>query len=450
MSTPNDALALLLGAKDPNAPQGPYGQAPGSQTFPQRFPAAAVSDDPAISQPTLAAAPQPRPAAPVQPTAPPAPSQFPIPSTPTFQSPDISGLRALQEKYATASQPVTRADHPSSIWQKLLSIPVAGLVGATSDPEKGVKAGSGILNSNYNRAVEAQKQQLEPLFKQIELQEKAAALYRDSNQNSQNTFEDSLKSHDALQRQQESDETQSTRAPEIKTDPDGTEHFWYKTRGGQEYEGAAPPGHENAQRRAEEDKSTPAVGARPEKDPAGGMRVKTKAGGYMPWTAKTVEEGALNGDPNARRMYDEAHRDKSQQEKPATHQQYSKVQTDRDKGWNTAHKEYAKQVELLSPKDTEGLKKAQQDFYDARQQVQDEYEDQINTLGGTAQHTELPRNIFGEEQGTPGAAPSGSKSAPTAQSKTVTKDVVQKYADSHKLTYAQAAKGFQTKQYTIQ
>lgn len=428
-----DGLARLFGGLGKQGPTfSPGGASPG----------AAVSDDPAIS----GAAPQ---VSPTMPTAPAPMVRPPIPTAPTFQGPDMGALSKLRDSIAGASQPVMRADHPASIWQKLLSIPLAAVEGY-GNAKQGIEAGNSFLDRNYDRAVEAQKSQLDPLYKQLELQEKMLPFNREANTNSQNTFEDQLKGSEALQKQQESDETQSTRAPEIKTDPDGTEHFWYKTRGGQEYEGAAPPGHENAQRRAEEDKSTPAVGARPEKDPAGGMRVKTKAGGYMPWTAKTVEEGALNGDPNARRMYDEAHRDKSQEEKPATHQQYSKVQTDRDKGWNTAHKEYAKQVELLSPKDTEGLKKAQQDFYDARQQVQDEYEDQINTLGGTAQHTELPRNIFGEEQGTPGAAPSGSKSAPTAQSKTVTKDVVQKYADSHKLTYAQAAKGFQTKQYTIQ
>lgn len=461
-----DNLALLLGGKGPNDQQTPFGMPTPRGIMTNTQPAALppgqppaqpmtrpnlVSDDPSITQPAPAPAAA-QPAAP-QPVAP--PQQFPVPTTPTFQNPDVAGMKALQDKITAASQPVTRADHPASIWQKILSPVLGGLVAGTSTVGEGTAAGKGLLSKNYDRAVDAQKQQLDPLYKQMELQEKMLPFNKEANTNSQNTYEDNLHSHDAFQRQQEADDTQSTRAPEIRKDPDGTEHFFYKTRGGKEFEGPAPAGYVNSQTRKTEDQNTPAVGARPEKDPdskSGALRIRTKDGGFMPYQAKTIDEGALEGDPRAKALYDEAHRDKSQETKPATPAQYAKVQGDRDKGWNVAHKEYAKAVEALSPKDTEGLQQARQDFYDQRQQVQDEYEDQIGTLGGTAKHTDLPRNIFGEDQAgaAPTAAPAAGASPAASAPKAVTKDVVQKYADTHKMTFAQAQQGFQAKGYKIQ
>lgn len=458
-----DNLAMLLGAKGPNDQQQ---QQPGWGA--RANPAAAVSDDPSISKPISTPPPvaQPAPVAappvappvappPVAPVAPPTPTQFPIPTTPKFQSPNVDRVKDLQDQIAAHSQPVTHADHPGSWWQKLLSIPVAALVaGAGGDVKQGVTVGSALANRNYNHAVRDQNEQLDPLYKQLDMQEKASGLYRDANTNSQNTFEDSLKGHDAFQKQQEADETQSTRAPEVRTGPDGKTQYIYRTRGGQEFPGPEPANITNSKTREEEDKNTPAPGARAEKDPADPsgktLRVRTKAGGYMPYSAKTIEEGALNGDPTATALFNREHREKGEPgEKKATPAQYSKVQGDRDKGWDAAHKEYAKALEAISPKDTEGRKQAQQDFYDKRQEIQDEYEDQINTLGGSASHTKLPRNLFGEEQ--PDAAPAASPSsgAPANAPKSVTKDVVQKYADSHKLTFAQAQKGFQGKGYQI-
>lgn len=453
-----DNLALLLGGKGPND-TNPFGMPtprgimantqPGAQPTAQPGVQPGARPNPVSDDPTIA---PPMPAA--QPAAPPPvtpPQTMPIPTAPTLHGPDMTAINGLQSKIAAASAPVTRADHPASMWQKILSVPLAGLVGGVNGTEAGIGVGNKLLSKNYDRAAEQQRQQLDPLYKQMEMQEKMLPFSRQANENAQDTFKDKLDSNKAFREQQAADETQSTRAPEMRTDKDGTEHFWYKTRGGEEYEGAAPPGHENAARRAEEDKNTPAVGARPEKDPGGGLRVKTKAGGWMPYTAKSIDEGAMLGDKTSTALYNRAHPGRAdKEEKKATPGQFSKVQNDRDKGWDDAHKEYAKAVSALSPKDTEGLKAARQEFYDQRQEVQDQYEDQIGTLGGEPAHTALPRNIFGEEQPAPGGAAPAAAAQANSAPKTVTKDVVQKYADAHKMTFAQAQKGFQSKNYKIQ
>jgi hypothetical protein len=101
-------------------------------------------------------------------------------------------------------------------------------------------------------------------------------------------------------------------------------------------------------------------------------------------------------------------------EKPATKGQYQKVQSDRSKAWAKAEEDYNKDYEDVkalydsahNAKPENGMsadqvrkskmevaqaadKKASDKLFKAKQAAQDEYEDGITTLGGTAKHTDL-------------------------------------------------------------
>jgi len=111
-------------------------------------------------------------------------------------------------------------------------------------------------------------------------------------------------------REQKAFENEPTgRMPYQETGPDGKVHWYQDTKGGRRNEVSEPREVEEDRRKREEDANTPAPGARPEPDPAakGKWRVKTKSGDYMPYMPKSVDEGAMLGDPNATKLFNQEH-----------------------------------------------------------------------------------------------------------------------------------------------
>lgn len=71
-----------------------------------------------------------------------------------------------------------------------------------------------------------------------------------------------------------------------------------------------------------------------------------------------------------------------------------------------------------------------------KQRAQDAYEAEVAAAGGDPNHVNVTK--------------SGTQPPPAAGGKIVAKSVVQQYADSHKMNYDVALKGFQSKGYAVQ
>ena len=78
---------------------------------------------------------------------------------------------------------------------------------------------------------------------------------------------------------------------------------------------------------------------------------------------------------------------------PADSGKFAAVQSKRNADWGKARREYEKAA-TEADGDKGLLADAQNDYYEKRQDAQDQYEQQIQTLGGGAEHVNLPRNHF--------------------------------------------------------
>lgn len=438
-----DLLAQLMGGRIPGAPQPvtpPYpmslargtnvpptgpAPAPPANGGPGTAPVAKVSDDPSVT------------------------GLPPVPTPPKLAGPNMANVQALADQIKAKSQPIQRSDYKPSVWQRILAPVVAGVQGF-GDADKGIKAGNELLSRNYDRAVASQKSQLDPLYAQMDAQSKMLPFYKQGNETAQSQFEDQGQQYDRGLKTVEADNTVRQRAPQVNYDADGTPHFMYSTLGGRQYEGVAPAGWENAQTKKTEDKNTPAVGARPEKyiDPEThktALRIQTKAGGYMPYTPKTIDEGALTGDPTATALFNRAHPGK-EGEKKANTAQSRLIAAKKDSSLKDAEDEYATTIKGLDDlqktqklrgkgtvDDSQDRAEALATLNKKKQRAQDNYEEAIAATGGEPTHLDVTKG-----------------GSPAAGSKTVAKSVVQQYADSHKMDYAVALKGFQSKGYSVQ
>lgn len=98
--------------------------------------------------------------------------------------------------------------------------------------------------------------------------------------------------------------------------------------------------------------------------------------------------------------------DKPNTPKPGTPGQFAGLEVKKQQALGKAHSEYQKAVGALAPTDLEGHNQALQDLNDAKQQAQDAYEQEITSLGGTAQHFDYGSQKKGgaKEQPAPDAA----------------------------------------------
>lgn len=366
----------------------------------------------------------------------------PVPTVPTFQSPDVAAMADLNRRIATASAPINRADYKPSIWQKILA-PLAGALGAAGGGgggEQAIGITQSILNSKYNRALDEQQRTVAPLQAEFERERQMAPMRTQANENAQRTFQDQNSLYDQWQRSQDRQDATEQRRDAASE----------RTNIRQQEES----------RRSQEDESTPAPGARPEfvKDADGKIsaRIKTKAGGYMPYSPKSIDEGAMAGDPTATRLFNRAHPGKEDKgEKEGSKTQFRLIESRKQDALDAAEDKYSKRIQELddlrsqmsrggkkAPDDSADRQAAAEQLSKDKQRAQRAYEAEITAAGGTVTGS---GNWGGKPQ------PDGGGSQ---QAKAVTRDVVQKYADSHKvgnrqMTYDEALKGFQSKGYDV-
>lgn len=439
------AAASRLGANGATTPPAAAGttlQIPG---MPGGMPAASgptpqASDDPALQPKQPPTSPMPgtgtnpimsaqMPGATKPPVAAPT-----LPTVPSFQSPPVGTMQDLSSRIATASQPVRRQDYQPHWWEKLLAPVVAGVEGY-GDAKQGIAAGHEILDRRYNRAVENQQKTVTPLEAEFKRQSEIEPYLRDSNANAQHTFEDAHQNYTSFNQTQDRQDAIDQRATAAR---------------------------DRNETRQDEDKNSPAPNARPELYLENGkpaLRVKTKSGEYMPYTPKSIDEGAMLGDPTATKLFHEQHREKTPAgDKEASKAKFEQIEKDHQKAHSDAEDEYTNTLAELEqsrklasrggkqpPDDIAQRDAAMQRLQQKKDRAERTYQAEIVAAGGKINDADrLPAQS--------GNAPGSAVSATT---KTVPKATVQSYADAHKvgnrqMTYDEALQGFQSKGYKVQ
>lgn len=134
-------------------------------------------------------------------------------------------------------------------------------------------------------------------------------------------------------------------------------------------------------------------------------------------------------------------------EKPATKAQFAQLDNRKAQAIDKANRTYRKAVQDAAG-DPDLMKQALSNKVEDLRDAQNAYESGISDLGGTPEHWEVDDSGNFTKAG--GSAPAPAAAAPAQGGKTVSKDLVQKYADSHKMSYNTALQGFKSKGYTVQ
>jgi hypothetical protein len=202
---------------------------------------------------------------------------------------------SLMKEKAAISTPIDRRDpqYRMGTGQRVLGTVANFLNGASRNGVAPVEVGPGANNNKYYRDEEARQGKVGGLNSQIADNEKLDEMNRQAFQTATTSqyHEDLAKARqDTAAAQGESASARTALADE-----------------------KARSDKANEARKSQEDANTPAPNARPslQKNPATGkmeLMVKTKGGGFAPYTPKTVEEGAMLGDPTAKAMFYYQHR----------------------------------------------------------------------------------------------------------------------------------------------
>lgn len=337
-------------------------------------------------------------------------------------------MQDLSGKIAAASQPILRKDYQPHWWERLLAPLAGGITGATQGAGAGMAQGEKILDRRYNRAQEAQKSTLAPLEAEFERQGKIEPYIRDVNKNSQDTFNDQDAAYKNFNVTQDRQDAIAQRADAAKG---------------------------RTEERQDEASNTPAPGARPElymQDGKPALHVRTKTGEYIPYIPKSIDEGAMLNDPTSTRLYNRAHPGKEDKgDKEASKAKFEAIEANKQTALNKAEDEYTKEIDDLddskklasrggktAPDDSAERARALLRLQSKKDRAQNAYESETVAAGGTVNKTPVSS----------ATQPASATSGGTAP-RSVGKDVVQKYADSHKMTYDDALKGFQSKGYQV-
>lgn len=293
----------------------------------------------------------------------------------------MKSLQDLEAQRAAVPKPDPAANKPKW-WERLLGGATAFAAGWNGG--NGYELGSNVTNRRMIGAQNEYNAKVAPIDAQIAIKHGNLPLVEAVSRIPQEQFRNSLDAWDASRKRAEFTNLNQHWEDETKR----------KTEKDKEEE----------RRKSQEDASTPAPGARPEKrlNPETNkveQMVRTKAGTYMPWTPKTIDEGAMAGDKTATELYNRAHPGKEAAgDKPASKAEFRGVETRKAQAIAKAKREHDKAVEMLSPNDTEGRKQADANLMEALQDSQDAYEAEITALGGTVQHYDYKK---GGKQGEP-------------------------------------------------
>jgi hypothetical protein len=247
----------------------------------------------------------------------------------------------LQTSMSSLHAP-THDEYKPALWKRIAAPFVGALAGKNAYP-----AVSAMLNGPYEQAMQDYQTKRGGLQEQLDAERGInVPLANDRARIAQEGFSNWLNTKKETREQTAFDNEPTGRMPEVRNGPDGQPHYFQKTKGGGEIEVPEPANITAAHERENADSNTPAPGARPEKAPAtlagnppapskvgqqlrdstsgkvvatskdgktwtpndtGEFRIKTKGGGYMPWSPKTPEEGAMVGDPRATSLFNREH-----------------------------------------------------------------------------------------------------------------------------------------------
>lgn len=212
----------------------------------------------------------------------------------------------LQDELSQVHVPNYKQDYEPHGWRKALGIGL-GMI-----PLAPAQLGSAELMHvpQYRRAVADYGRQRQSVMDQVEAERGLAVPLAEAEQRMTQEGYRNFMDLRREQREQTAFENEPTgKLPYQDVGADGKTHWYQDTKGGRRIEVAEPREITENRRKEEEDKETPAPGARPEPDPAakGKWRVRTKAGGYIPYTPKSIDEAAMMGDPTATRLFNQEH-----------------------------------------------------------------------------------------------------------------------------------------------
>jgi len=260
------------------------------------------------------------------------------PQAPATPSNDVyQRMLALNQKIAANPEPKYE-DYKPKWYDRVLGGVIGGLA---RDPQPGID----ITNRTYNSAVSKRSGIVNPLYEQLKNEQALVPFEQQHDTDVQRTFENQGKVYDrALRTRTESNTVRET-TPEVRTDAQGNDHFYKTTLSGHEYEVPAPTGYMSSQDRQTKMQNTAATGASPESylDPVTkrpSLRIKTQAGGYMPYTPTKVEEGAMLGDPRATALFNRQHPGKDGAKEKSVRDKQNANDIERNQGFQEAQQEY--------------------------------------------------------------------------------------------------------------
>lgn len=454
-----DKLKALLMAKGgaPGVPGQPPVAGPPMAPAPLGPPAApAPSDNPAVAAPAQPVAPKPAPS----PTDDPAVSKLP----PLPQAPNLSNgpLQSESARYGPLAdqlanlKPPLRSDpqNQPGFWRKALTIPAA----IASGPWAPLTIDA-MLHGKYKHAMEDYSNQRTSLKDQVDAErEVGVPLAKDTAAIPQTNFTNQM---DVAKEARERASMQSKENYyQGKMDMYGDKFV----SGSEKQDPSSPTGWTADTFKGETKPWTPKDASKTIKP------VKT--------AAEALSEAYAATDPQQRKTYMDLH-DKLYEEeknkinmehpdrdgeKPATKGQFNGANTRKEQALAKAERDYRKA--LTTATSDQDKQDALGDLNDAKQAAQDAFENEVTTLGGTAQHVDITAAPGGKKPANP--QPDGKSSAPTSQTMSVTKetktmpksevgkqvissDVVSKYAAQKKMTPEQAKKALEaTGKYTVQ
>ena len=405
--SPDQMRAVM--SRQPLPPPGVPGQIPGATMAPVSSAVAAASAPPGSIQP--AASPAPLPVTQQQPQAPP-----PRPSDDPAISPEMR--RALQptqdanaaldaeqkrvtdlEGQASSLHAPTHDEYKVPLWKKI----AAPFVGALAGREAGPVVSS-MLNGPFNRATQDYETKSSMLQRQLDAERGInLPLANDRAKVAQEGFRNWIDIKKEGREQTAFNNEPTGRVPIMRQGPDGQPHYYEKTKGGQEIEVPEPREQAEDRRRREEDANTPAPGAHPEPDPTnkGQQRIRTKSGAYIPWSPRTIEEGAMAGDPRATSLFNREH------EHPAKDgSEPGSMSASDQREFNAKTRRFSTEIDALN-KERAAMIGIEGPFADKRTKAIDTRLDELHGLIDKAETDIMSRKTKGGAQPAPGAQPSG-------------------------------------------
>lgn len=228
------------------------------------------------------------------------------PATPVPPAYNPTDLYADQAKYATPINP-RDPQYRMGLGHRILGTVGNALNGFAGRGAPVTYVGPGATNYQYAQDVAAQQGNLAKTNAQIDSGMKRA--------------EENRKAYQTQVQAQERGEIGKRNAAQAEkytnaVDPnsiryDEANDKWIgKTYGGAEQEVAEPKWSQQAKNKKAEDENIPAPGRRPVRQKDGTLAVMSKAGTMIPYTPKTLEEGAMLGDQTSKNLWYYMHRDK--------------------------------------------------------------------------------------------------------------------------------------------